>query len=145
MKKLLLLLTLINTSASAEVYDYPITRIIDGDTVEFKAEFLPKPLKPVLTIRVLGIDTPEKGFRAKCPDEAARGEAASDFTKDLVNHSSVQRISISDWDKYGGRVLGDVILDGKLLSEQLIKNGYAKSYHGEKKESWCNITMGRKK
>jgi micrococcal nuclease len=145
MKKLLLLLTLISTSVSAEVYNYPITRVIDGDTVEFKAEFLPKPLKPVLSIRVLGVDTPEKGFRAKCPSEAEKGKSASEFTKRLVAESKVQQVSIKDWDKYGGRVLGDVILDGKSLSEELIKNGYARSYHGEKKESWCGMTTGKVK
>ena len=139
MKKLLLLLTLISTSVSAEVYNYPITRVIDGDTVEFKAEFLPKPLKPVLSIRVLGVDTPEKGFRAKCLSEAAKGKSASEFTKHLVSEAKVQQVSIKDWDKYGGRVLGDVILDGKSLSEELIKNGYARAYFGEKKESWCSI------
>lgn len=139
MKKLLLLLTLISTSVSAEVYNYPITRVIDGDTVEFKAEFLPKPLKQVLSIRVLGVDTPEKGFRAKCPSEAAKGKSASEFTKHLVSEAKVQQVSIKEWDKYGGRVLGDVILDGKSLSEELIKNGYARAYFGEKKESWCSI------
>jgi micrococcal nuclease len=139
MKKLLLLLTLISTSVSAEVYNYPITRVIDGDTVEFKAEFLPKPLKPVLSIRVLGVDTPEKGFRAKCLSEAAKGKSASEFTKHLVSEAKVQQVSIKEWDKYGGRVLGDVILDGKSLSEELIKNGYARAYFGEKKESWCSI------
>lgn len=140
MKKLFLFLTLLSTSVSAEVYTYPITRVIDGDTVEFKADFLPKPLKPLLSIRVLGVDTPEKGFRAKCTIESDKGKSASDFTKELVHQSKVQQIEIKDWDKYGGRVLGDVILDGKFLSQELIKNGYARSYHGEKKESWCTIT-----
>jgi endonuclease YncB( thermonuclease family) len=41
-------------------------------------------------------------------------------------------------DKYGGRVLGDVFLDGKRLSEMLIANGFARRYHGEKKSSWCD-------
>jgi endonuclease YncB( thermonuclease family) len=43
-----------------------------------------------------------------------------------------------DWDKYGGRVLGDVILDGKSLREMLIEKGYAREYYGEAKTSWCN-------
>ena len=36
------------------------------------------------------------------------------------------------------RVLGDVLIDGQRLSELLIKNGYARAYFGEKKQSWCN-------
>jgi micrococcal nuclease len=136
MKKLLMLL-LLSTSVYAEVYDYPITRVIDGDTVEFQAPFLPAPLKPVLSIRVLGVDTPEKGFRALCPEEAALGEAASKFTKKLVADSKKQQVSLVKWDKYGGRVLGDVLLDGKSLSEELVKKGYARPYFGDKKASWC--------
>ena len=136
MHKLLLLL-LLSTAAQAETYDYPITRVIDGDTVEFQAPFLPAPLKPLLSIRVLGVDTPEKGHRAMCPEEAALGEAASKFTKKMVADSNKQQVTVVKWDKYGGRVLGDVILDGKSLSEELIKQGYARPYFGDKKESWC--------
>lgn len=136
MKKLLLLL-LLSTITNAEVYDYPITRVIDGDTVEFQAPFLPAPLKPVLSIRVLGVDTPEKGVRAKCTEEATLGEASSKFTKNMVTNSKKQQVSIVKWDKFGGRVLGDVLLDGKSLSEELIKQGYARPYFGKKKDSWC--------
>lgn len=133
----LLLLLLLSTVVQAETYDYPITRVIDGDTVEFKAPFLPAPLKPLLSIRVLGVDTPEKGHRAMCPEEAALGESASKFTKKLVADSKSIQVTIVKWDKYGGRVLGDVLLDGKILSEELIKQGYARPYFGDKKESWC--------
>ena len=42
------------------VYDFDITRVIDGDTVAFAAPFLPEPLKQELSIRVYGVDTPEK-------------------------------------------------------------------------------------
>ena len=46
-------------------YDATILRVIDGDTVAFQASYLPDPLKKELSIRVFGVDTPEKGFRAK--------------------------------------------------------------------------------
>ncbi len=55
---------IMSAPAMAEIYDYKVTRVIDGDTVEFEAPFLPAPLKPVLSLRVLGVDTPEKGGRA---------------------------------------------------------------------------------
>jgi endonuclease YncB( thermonuclease family) len=140
MKFILAALLFVHTVAvGAEVtHDYKITRIIDGDTVEFAAPFLPQPLKPVLSIRVLGVDTPEKGHRAKCEQERVRGEAASKFTADTVRNATSVRISITRWDKFGGRVLGDVFIDGKRLSQMLILNNYARPYHGEKKTSWCN-------
>jgi endonuclease YncB( thermonuclease family) len=60
------------------VYDVVITRVIDGDTVAFQAPFLPDPLKKELSVRIFGVDTPEKGHRASCPSEAQRGAAATE-------------------------------------------------------------------
>lgn len=120
------------------VYDWQITRVVDGDTVEFAAPWLPDPLKKRLTIRVFGVDTPEKGHRAQCPSEAQRGAAATEFTKKVITESKVARVAIADWDKFGGRVLGDIIVDGKSLRDLLIQNGFAREYYGEAKTSWCN-------
>lgn len=138
MKKILLALTLmISTVAQAEVYDWKITRVKDGDTVEFEAKWLPAPLKPLLSLRVLGVDTPEKAPRAKCEKEAKGGQAATDFTKKKIAEAKKIQIEIKDWDKFGGRVLGDVIIDGQSLSKMLIDNNLARPYHGEAKKSWC--------
>ncbi len=118
-------------------YDVVITRVIDGDTVAFRADWLPEPLKKELSIRVFGVDTPEKGFRAKCPQEAQRGEQATAFTKQVVSSAQKRQIVLMDWDKYGGRVLGDVMLNGVSLRQLLIQNGFAREYYGEAKTSWC--------
>ena len=99
---------------------------------------LPAPLKPELAVRIYGVDTPEKGFRAKCPSEDARGQAASKFTKDAITASTKRQVVLYDWDKFGGRVLGDIILDGQSLRQALIANGYAREYYGDAKQSWCN-------
>ena len=119
-------------------YDAVITRVIDGDTVAFQANFLPDPLKKELSIRVFGVDTPEKGHRAQCESENVRGQAASAFTKAQINAATKRQVILMDWDKYGGRVLGDVLLDGKSLRQMLIQNGYAREYYGEAKQTWCN-------
>ena len=121
-----------------EVYDFEITRVIDGDTVAFRADFLPAPLKQELSIRVFGVDTPEKSWRAECDKEALWGEEASQFTKDQLNGATKLQVAIYKWDKFGGRVLGDIIIDGKSLRHMLIENGFAREYYGDKKESWCN-------
>jgi endonuclease YncB( thermonuclease family) len=146
MKKLLtiLVLSLLTTAAFAQkqkegvTYDAVITRVIDGDTVAFQANFLPDPLKKELSIRVFGVDTPEKGFRAACPSEDTRGQAASAFTKAQIAGATRKQVVLMDWDKYGGRVLGDVLLDGKSLRTMLIQFGFAREYYGEAKQSWCN-------
>jgi endonuclease YncB( thermonuclease family) len=148
MRKILLLLPLIATLAFSApattpkqrpgvTYDAKITRIIDGDTVAFEAKWLPDPLKKELSIRVYGVDTPEKGFRAKCPSEDKKGHDATDFTTSAVKNAKTRQVIIIDWDKYGGRVLGDVLLDGHSLRMMLIEGGYAREYYGEAKTSWC--------
>jgi len=114
MKKLIavIAMSLLSTGALAakepemKIYDWQITRVVDGDTVEFAAPWLPDPLKKRLTIRVYGVDTPEKGFRAKCESEAKRGAAATEFTKKVITDSKKAQVAIWDWDKFGGRVLG---------------------------------------
>ena len=144
MKKLLLLLVALPLFAFAQktpqgvTYDAQILKVNDGDTVVIAAPFLPAPLKPQLAVRVFGVDTPEKGFRAKCEAENQRGLAASEFTKNAVAKSVKRQVILYDWDKFGGRVLGDIILDGQSLRAMLIKNGYAREYYGEAKQSWCD-------
>lgn len=138
MKKLIALFAItFSSTLLANPYDWKIIKVSDGDTVVFEAPFMPKPLKPQLSLRVLGVDTPEKGARAACPKEAAAAEAASAFTKNLVANAKSIQIELKEHDKFGGRVLGDVIIDGQKLSEMLIKNGHARAYFGEKKQSWC--------
>jgi endonuclease YncB( thermonuclease family) len=119
-------------------YDAQILRASDGDTVVIAAPFLPAPLKPELAIRIFGVDTPEKGFRAQCPAEDQRGQAASKFTKEAITVTKSHKVVIYGWDKFGGRVLGDIILDGVSLRSELIKRGFAREYFGEAKQSWCN-------
>jgi endonuclease YncB( thermonuclease family) len=148
MKKFLLLLLAVPLMAFAQktpqgvTYDAQILRVSDGDTVVIAAPFLPKPLKPELAIRVFGVDTPEKGFRAQCPSEAQRGEAASAFTKNAIAQAAAQggrfQVTMYSWDKFGGRVLGDILINGQSLRAGLIANGFAREYFGEAKQSWCN-------
>ena len=113
-------------------------RVTDGDTIVIAATFLPPPLKPELAVRIYGVDTPEKGHRAQCPSEDARGKAATEFTKNAIKSTKRHQVVLYSWDKFGGRVLGDMILDGVSLRSELIRNGFAREYYGDAKQSWCN-------
>lgn len=128
---------LFTTAAHADVYEVNILRIIDGDTVVIGAPFLPSPLKQELAVRVYGVDTPEKSWRGKCDYERELGEEASKFTKNMIETTTEHQIDLMKWDKFGGRVLGDILLDGQSLRQALIDNGYAREYFGEKKQPWC--------
>lgn len=146
MKKLLFVLAALVMSNPAYAqrlptgvtYDAQIIRATDGDTVVIAAPYLPAPLKPELAVRVFGVDTPEKGFRGQCESEKQRGEQASTFTKDVIKAAKKHQVILYSWDKFGGRVLGDIILDGVSLRSLLIKNGFAREYYGDAKQSWCN-------
>jgi endonuclease YncB( thermonuclease family) len=146
MKKFLLLLLAVpmlalaqgKTPKNSATYDAQILRVSDGDTIVIAAPFLPAPLKPQLAVRIFGVDTPEKGHRAQCPSEAQRGEQASQFTKQLVQNGRQFQVVLYGWDKFGGRVLGDIIVDGQSVRQGLLANGLAREYYGEAKQSWCN-------
>lgn len=118
-------------------YDAKVLRASDGDTVVVEALWVPAPIKKEIAVRVFGVDTPEKGGRAKCPAEDAKGQAASAFTKKMIAEAKTIQYVLYDWDKFGGRVLGDILIDGKSLRAQLITNGFAREYFGEAKQSWC--------
>lgn len=122
----------------ADLHQWKVIRVIDGDTIEVEAPFLPKELK--LSVRVLGIDTPEKGGRAKCKAEADLAIKASEFTKNFFEVLGSQAsFSNIEWDKFGGRVLANVRIRGDDLGDKLIAAGYARIYNGEKKKSWCPV------
>ena len=118
-------------------YPAQIISVSDGDTIVIAAPFLPAPLKPQLAVRIFGVDTPEKGHRAQCPKEAQMGEKASEFTKKMVASGQQFQVTLYGWDKFGGRVLGDIIVNGQSVRTALIKNGLAREYYGEAKQSWC--------
>lgn len=131
------LVALLLSATPALSTPYEITRVIDGDTVEIAVDFLPSPLPPKLSIRVMGIDTPEKAPRAQCDAEADLAKKASAFTKNAVANALEVDIKILKWDKYGGRVLGEVYLDHQSLAESLVSAGLARHYEGDAKQSWC--------
>lgn len=131
------LAALLLSATPALAAPYEIIRVIDGDTVEIAVDFLPKPLPPKLSIRLLGVDTPEKAPRAKCEAEAKKAIEATRFTQRAVAEAKEIDVYIKSWDKYGGRVLGLVALDGNGLSEMLINAGLAYPYKGDARQSWC--------
>lgn len=105
-------------------------RIVDGDTIELYGE----------TVRIANIDTPET-TKAKCPEERAKGEAASLALADLLGRGAVtlQRgdpKSKRKTDRYG-RTLGLVFVDGHDVGELLIAMGHARRWTG-KRRPWCN-------
>ena len=106
----------------------------DGDTCYVIAPTLPEPLQK-MSVRILGIDTPE--MRAECAEEKKLALKGREFANNMFRSAEKIEFANLKWDKYGGRVLVDVYLDGKLYKDEIINAGLARPYDGGTKESWC--------
>ena len=106
----------------------------DGDTCYVIAPTLPEPLQK-MRVSILGIDTPE--MRAECEEEEKLALKGREFANRMFRAAEKIEFANLKWDKYGGRVLVDVYLDGKLYKDEIINAGLARPYDGGTKESWC--------
>ena len=133
----LLALALVAGPANAADYAWPVVRVIDGDTVAVDASADMPPELAEVKVRLKDVDTPEKGGRAKCPDERDAGQAATAFTERAVAEALAIMVRDPKWGKWGGRVVADLVLDGHSLSSSLIAAGHGRAYDGKKRRSWC--------
>jgi len=126
MKTFILIVTLYAT-----IYSLSIIRVKDGDTFV---------LSDSTTVRLIGIDTPEKFNGKKLTNDATHCNISKENMKILGNHSTIfakqflnKEITLS-FDKnkidYYGRTLAYIYLlnDTISINEHIIKHGYAKAY-----------------
>lgn len=138
MKTLLIAVTFLSTTwTHASELLMPIRGVTDGDTIKTVVT-LPCPLCEV-SIRINGIDTPESTTRfAQCEKEKLLGIQATEFVKQLVLGHTLMTVTNTEWDKYGGRILGTITVNGKDIGQELINAGLAKPYFGSgPKPDWC--------
>ena len=130
-------LVLIAGPVFAADYAWPVVRVIDGDTVAVDASADMPPELADVRVRLKGVDTPEKGGRAKCDYERDAGQAATAFTTRAVDEASRIVVRDPEWGKWGGRVVADLVLDNRSLSDSLIAAGHGRAYDGGRRGSWC--------
>ena len=130
-------LVLIAGPALAADYAWPVVRVIDGDTVAVDASADMPPELADVKVRLKGVDTPEKGGRAECDHERDAGRAATAFTERAVAEASLIVVRDPEWGKWGGRVVADLVLDNRSLSDSLIAAGHGRAYDGGRRGSWC--------
>lgn len=144
MKKILFCIALllsVNISIAETTYgDVIVSTIIDvhdGDTFTVTINKWPTIIGDKIKIRVNGVDTPE--IRGKCKSEIELAYKAKEFTKTFL--TTTKRIYLKNMarDMYF-RIDADVIVDGKSLSQELIKAGLGYEYHGDTKNSWCPVS-----
>jgi micrococcal nuclease len=111
-----------------------VMRVIDGDTVELKAHvWLDQTV--VTRVRLRSIDAPE--LRAGCPEETRKAVAAQEALMALL-HGGRAYLTGLGRDKYGGRVLGDLLTqDGHAISQKMLLSGHARAYVGGRRQGWC--------
>lgn len=130
-------LSITSMQAIASELLMPIRGVTDGDTIKTVVT-LPCPLCEV-SIRINGIDTPESTKRlAMCEKERLLGIEATEFLRRLVAQHTLMVVTNAEWDKYGGRILGTVYVNGINLGQAMIDAGLAKPYFGSgPKPNWC--------
>ncbi len=139
----LLMLLMLAAPASAQnappagAYPAKVMRVIDADTLRARVKIWPA-IEILATVRLRGVNTPEKGYRAKCEEERRAGERSTGFVRDMLPKGAkiyLRRVRLG---KYAGRVLADVYLgDGRKLADILIARGLGRPYHGGRRKSWC--------
>jgi micrococcal nuclease len=114
----------------------------DGDTITFQIPNVHPLLGKNISVRVLGLDTPEIKGKLPCEKEAAR--TAKRLIENLLKNAKVIHIENVARDKYF-RILGNVVVDGQSLQGVLLKNGLAYEYQGQTKQKidWC--TFGKER
>jgi len=116
------------------MYEYTckVKRVVDGDTVDVVLD-LGFDVSYSCRVRLYGIDTPESRTRNK--DEKARGKMAGAFLKEAIEAGQKVVIQTKLKDSKGkyGRVLGEVVVDGKNINKLMIKKHLAVAYYGQSK------------
>ncbi|WP_033316936.1 thermonuclease family protein [Pontibacter roseus] len=96
-----------------------VVGVKDGDTFELLRN------GQTVTVRLFGVDTPEKN--------QAYGQRAKQFASDLAFGKSVRLIEHNK-DRYG-RTVGTIILpDGRNLNQELVREGFAWHYKAYSKD-----------
>lgn len=96
-----------------------VERIVDGDTIE---------LEDGRKVRLLGINTPEKG-------EIYYEEAKKFLENELLNKTAELKLGKEEKDLYN-RTLGYIFLQGENINKKIIAEGFANAYFPSGKDAY---------
>lgn len=102
---------------------HPVVKVVDGDTFSVMKD------GKTITVRLIGIDTPE----TKDPRKVVQcfGEEASAKAHELLGGVSVHLVADASqdiYDKYGRLLAYAYLPDGTFFNKWMIENGYAHEY-----------------
>jgi endonuclease YncB( thermonuclease family) len=99
-----------------------LLRVVDGDTLLVRARVW-LDLEVITRVRLRDVNAPE--LRSRDEDERARAQAARAFVATFTE-GAMLRLSEIGQDKYGGRVVARVAVDGADLGAALLAEGHAR-------------------
>jgi endonuclease YncB( thermonuclease family) len=111
-------------------YSAEVVHVIDGDTFEARVAVWPG-IEIKTRVRLRGIDAPE--LHARCDHEWVRAQAARGRAGE--NFGAGAQVGP---DKYAGRI--DAVVSTRNtadVSAALLSGGWARSYSGGRRGSWC--------
>lgn len=120
-------------------------RAIDGDTIVVDIPAVHSYFGSKAQVRLYGVDTPESKSKDTCEVKLAR--IAKKLVESNLKHAKRVDLKLVA-DKKGrmrrekyGRILADIIFDGKELSASLLAQGLAVRYEGKTKQrtNWCQL------
>ena len=119
------------------MYEYrgKVKRVIDGDTVDVDIDLGFNTWIKNERVRIMGIDTPESRTRNKIEKRfglLAKARLKSLLGKQIVLKTQIDRKGQDMKGKFG-RILGDFMYRGKLISKILCEEGHAVPYFGGSK------------
>ena len=108
---------------------------VDGDTVKCDGE----------NLRIMGngapyesgIDAPEIGRRADCPEEDRRGQLAKARISEYLNTRGIVVENSGVKDPYDRYLVALRLPDGTTVGQRLIDEGHAVEWFPGYKDSWC--------
>ena len=114
-------------------YKLDVKRVVDGDTINGTVAIWPN-LKVKISVRVLGVDTPE--MRGKCKAEKRLAREAKAFVVAFLAGKQPFLTNIQ-LGSFAGRVVGTVTVDGVDIADALVGAGLGRPYFGGHREGWC--------
>ena len=117
-------------------------RNYDGDTITFNIPYVPPVFGKNISVRVSGIDAAELKTTSHC--ERDMGLKAKALVKELLSNAVHIELQKVGRDKYF-RLDADVVVDGRSVSDILLKEGLAYRYDGghKPKIDWCHFSLGK--
>jgi len=120
-------------------YTCDVIAITDGDTYKCAIHVWPPDWHPVFGVRLRGVDTPEKGHRAKCPQEATLAQRAQRIAalwiKEAGGTLTLKRLELGT---FKGRVIADVWAGQESLARHMLAKGAGRPMGTTRgKLGWC--------